>query len=84
MIALDREAFRARRQRRPRQTLQRARGNSVLHCRFVQTGEACSHRYCWLATAVFVLPPCWVMRGRHLILTAPRVNESSEALLDQT
>lgn len=35
-------------------------------------------------TAVLVLPPCWVMRGRHLIFTAPRVNESSEALLDHT
>lgn len=30
------------------------------------------------------LPPCCVMRGRHLIFTAPRVNESSEALLDHT
>jgi hypothetical protein len=37
-----------------------------------------------LATAVFVLPPCWVILGRHLILTAPRVNESSDDLLDQT
>ena len=35
-------------------------------------------------TAVLVLPPCCVIRGRHLIFTAPRVNESSEALLDQT
>ena len=35
-------------------------------------------------TAVFVLPPCCVTLGRHFILIAPRVNESSLALLDQT
>lgn len=34
--------------------------------------------------AVLVLPPCCVIRGRHLIFTAPRVKESSEAILDHT
>lgn len=35
-------------------------------------------------TAVFVSPPCWVTRGRHLTLMAPVVNASSVALLDHT
>jgi MFS superfamily sulfate permease-like transporter len=36
------------------------------------------------STAVFVVPPCCVTLGRHFIFTAPHVNESSLALLDQT
>src|SRR5438876_12403900 len=38
----------------------------------------------FLPTAVFVLPPCWVTLGRHLIFIAPIVKLSSVALLDQT
>ena len=35
-------------------------------------------------TAVFVAPPCCVTRGRHRTLSAPLLNASSLALLDQT
>ena len=34
--------------------------------------------------AVFVPPPCRVIRGRQRTFTAPRVNASSVALLLQT